>query len=78
MIPFIIPAIIIHHIMALHPLHSPRLLPGEAAGGVGGGGDGAAPRWSVGGAAGGYEVGEFSDEGLVAIICLVFAILSSP
>lgn len=64
--------------MALHPLHSPRLLPGEAAGRVGRGGDGAAPRRRVGGAAGGDEAGELSDEGLVSIIGLVFAIISSP
>lgn len=78
MVPLIVPAIIICHVVTLDPLHGPRLLPREAAGPVGRGGDGVAPGRGVGGATGGFEAGEFSDEGLVAIIGLIFTILGCP
>lgn len=78
MVPFVVPAVIVNQEVTLDPLHSPVLLAAQPAGTKWGGRHRATPSRCIGRATTRFEVCEFSDEWLVAVIGLVLSILGRP
>ena len=78
MIPLRVMAIVIHQIVPLDPIHGRDLLLTKTAGAGWRGGGWVAGGGAIGGAATYFEICIPTNEGLVAIISLVFSILRGP
>lgn len=73
-----VPAVVIHQMVGLNPLHGPDLFSGQPAGPVWRDRGLAAPKGCIGGATTGFEVGVTGHKWLVPIVGFILAIFGGP